>query len=77
MIVTATTKRLRVDYRIKGKTYSHQFPEGRAPENTAERSDYPYDSQDVEPGVSFTVPDNTFVQVTAYEPSEPVNTDVA
>lgn len=68
MIVTATTKRLRVDYRAVGKFYNASVPDGSVPQNTPTHSDYPFDSQDVEIGQSFEVPASTWTQVVTYEP---------
>lgn len=69
MKITATTKRLRVDYREAGKFYSGSAPEGGVPQNTATHSDFAFDSKDVEIGESFDVPESTWTQVVAYEPT--------
>lgn len=54
MKITATNATLRVDYRIAGKFYNQgSLPEGTVPQNTAERSDYPFDSAEVQPGESW------------------------
>ncbi len=67
MIVKATTKRLRVDYRTVGKFYNQgSFPEGDAPVNTAEKSDFPFDSIDVEVGHSFDTEGVELVRVVEY-----------
>lgn len=59
MKITAGATATRVDYRLKGKSYSHQHPEGRAPENTATNSDFPFDSADLGPGETLELPDGT------------------
>lgn len=67
MKITAGAITTRVDYRLKGKSYSHQYPEGRAPENTATNSDFPFDSVDLEPGQAIELPDGTeIVRVVEY-----------
>lgn len=54
MKITATTATLRIDYRIQGKFYNQgSLPEGTVPQNGAERSDYPFDSAEVQPGESW------------------------
>lgn len=65
MKITATNKTLRVDFRLAGKFYEGQVPEGRAPENTSERSDFAFDSTELLPGHSLELgPDDTLVRVT-------------
>ena len=59
MKFTAGAIATRVDYRLKGKSYSHQYPEGRAPENTATNSDFPFDSADLEPEQTIELPAGT------------------
>ncbi len=68
MKVTATQYRLRVDYRIAGKLYNNGSQEDPAQFNTAERSSYPFDSQDVEIGDTFEVP-GELVRVVEYTPT--------
>ncbi len=57
MIITATTKPLRVDTRTKGKTYSENL-EGDASKDTPQGTAYPFDSKEVQPGESFTIGDD-------------------
>lgn len=69
MIITATDKRLRVDFRVAGKQYADPSETGPA-EDSAERSTAPFDSQDVEIGASFNLTDDMeLVRVVRYEPT--------
>jgi len=54
MLITATDKPLRVDYKINGKFYNNGGnPEGGVPQNTDTHSDYPFDDATLQPGESF------------------------
>jgi hypothetical protein len=69
MKVTATTFRLRVDYRIDGKFYNNGSQEDAATDGS-EFSSYPFDSKDLEIGESFDVP-GELVRVVEYKPTPP------
>ncbi len=56
MLITATDKPLRVDYRKDGKFYNQgALPEGKVPENTPEKSDFAFDSVELAPGENFNM----------------------
>lgn len=57
MIITATTRRLRVDTRTAGKSYS-ESSEINPNQDTAERSVYPFDSRELNTGESLTLSDD-------------------
>jgi hypothetical protein len=74
--VEATNVALRVDYRTKGKEYSQSnaLQEGSIGINNAERSDYPFDSADLQPGEHLIV-NGDVVRVVEYTPvAEPGET---
>lgn len=67
MKITATTIRLRVDYKLNGKKYDPAAAsEGQPDINNATYSTYPFDSQDVEVGEYFEVNGAEVVRVVEY-----------
>jgi hypothetical protein len=54
MKITATTSRLRVDYRLAGKVYNESAEVGVF--DDGQRTSYPFDSTDVDAGQTFDVP---------------------
>lgn len=77
MLITATNHPTRVQYRKPGKQYAHQFPEGRAPENTDERSDYPHDEVDLAVGESFDATGLHVLKLIDMTPSAPSGNDTS
>jgi len=69
MKITATTVRIRVDYRIDGKFYSQGSQEEPSFDDGA-RTSYPFDSKDLEVGESFDVA-GELVRVVEYKPTQP------
>lgn len=63
MQITATNKPLRVDYRVKGKTYSEGSEQGHYDEG--DRSTWPFDSVELAVGQSINLGEgDTLVRVT-------------
>lgn len=54
MKITATTTRLRADYRLAGKVYNENAEAGVF--DDGQRTTYPFDSTDIEVGQSFDLP---------------------
>lgn len=67
MKIVATDKRLRVDFKVKGKQYDPSAAsEGQPGTNNATYSTYPFDSVDVEIGKEFDQSGVDVVRVVEY-----------
>ena len=64
MLITATNRPLRVDYKINGKFYNpSEASEGQPQTNSDTHSTFPFDSQELQPGESFNRTDAEVIRV--------------
>lgn len=70
--IKATNVALRVDYKTEGKIYNDNAntEDGVQKSNTAERSDFPFDSADLQPGDTLVV-NGEVIRVVEYKPTQP------